>query len=75
LPLEKEKKILKIKNDKNLTLIPIKFLTIKQEDYNNKSSLTKNKKRSLSSLNYESNIEKLLIKNKLKKKKNNKLNF
>ena len=73
LPLEKEKKILKIKNDKNLTLIPIKFLTIKQEDYNNKSSLTKNKKRSLSS--YERNIEKLLIKNKLKKKKNDKLTF
>ena len=67
LPLEKEKKILKIKNDKNLTLIPIKFLTIKQEDYNNKRSLNKNKKRSLSS--YERNIEKLLINNKLKKKK------
>lgn len=75
LPLEKEKKILKIKNDKNLTLIPIKFLTIKQEDYNNKSSLNKNKKRSLSSLNYERNIEKLLIKNKLRKKKNDKLTF
>ena len=75
LPLEKEKKILKIKNDKNLTLIPIKFLTIKQEVYNNKSSLNKNKKRSLSSLNYERNIEKLLISNKLKKKKNDKLTF
>ena len=73
LPLEKEKKILKIKNDKNLTLIPIKFLTIKQEDYNNKSSLTKNKKRSLSS--YERNIEKLLISNKLRKKKNDKITF
>ena len=75
LPLEKEKKILKIKNDKNLTLIPIKFLTIKQEDNNNKSSLNKNKKRSLSSLNYERNIEKLLISNKLRKKKNDKLTF
>ena len=75
LPLEKEKKILKIKNDKNLTLIPIKFLTIKQEDYINKSSLTKNKKRSLSSLNYERNIEKLLISKKLRKKKNDKLTF
>ena len=73
MPLEKEKKILKNKNDKNLTLIPIKFLTIKQEDYNNKSSLNKNKKRSLSS--YERNIEKLLIKNKLRKKKNDKLTF
>ena len=73
LPLEKEKKILKIKKDKNLTLIPIKFLTIKQEDYNNKSSLTKNKKRSL--YYYERNIEKLLISNKLRKKKNDKLTF
>ena len=34
LPLEKEKKIIKNKKDKNLTFIPIKFLTIKQEDYN-----------------------------------------
>ncbi len=77
LPLEKEKKILKMKNDKNLTFIPIKFLSIKQEDYINKKSfnLNKNKKRSLSSLNYERNIEKLLINNKLRKKKNDKISF